>query len=512
MASSHHLRSDIERRLVDERGTIVRHAPWRMALVYPSPYHIGMSSLGFQTMYGLINRREGWVAERSFLPEDPRAYRESRTPLFTYETGFPISNANVVAFSHAYELEITGILDCLDLAGIPVRARDRGPNDPFILLGGPITFSNPLPVGPFVDAIVMGEGEGVIQDVLAAVEAASDRDDLLSRLATVPHVHVPAIHGERLLPVAKADDALLPATSTILTPHTELSGMHLVEPERGCHRKCTFCVMRRSTNDGMRLVDPDTVLATVPEYAQRVGLVGAAVSDHPRLTDILQRIVDGGRGVGISSLRADRLTDEMVDLLQRGGYRTLTVASDGASERLRVALEKKIRAKHLRSAAEFAARHGMRQLKLYMIVGLPDETDEDIDEMIEFSLELASIGPLALGIAPLVAKRNTPLDRVPFAGIKEVDATLRRIDARLKGRVDVRSTSARWAWVEWCLAQGGFDMADAAEAAWRAGGSFGAWKRAIAAHMREEQPSDQELRLGLPKGRFVADLGYAPAP
>src|SRR6185295_17597099 len=160
----------------------------------------------------------------------------------------------------------------------------------------------------------------------------------------------------------------------------------------------------------MRLVQPDSVLGYLPDGARRVGLVGAAVTDHPKIREIVRRIVDSGREVGISSLRADRLDDELVGLLARGGYRTLTTASDGASERLREQILRKTREKHLVRAAEFARAHGMRTLKLYEMVGLPTETEDDIDELARFAKELSKIVPIALGVAPFVAKRNTPLD------------------------------------------------------------------------------------------------------
>lgn len=497
--------------MADEHGTVFKQAPFRAALLYPSPYRAGMSSLGYQLMYRATNQRAEWVGERAFLPDRPRDFRDSRTPLFTFETNFPVSQSDVIAVSLAYELELPGLLECLDLAGVPLRAADRTDHDPFVLIGGPLTFSNPIPAGPFADAVVMGEADSLIHDVLDAVEAAEDRDALLVRLSAIPHVWVPAIHGERLLPVAKADDAILPAYSAILTPHTELADMHLVESERGCHRKCGFCVMRRSTNDGMRLNAPDEIMATVPDVAKRVGLVGAAVSDHPQLKEIVERVVASDRGIGLSSLRADRLDSELVELLKRGGYRTVTVASDGASERMRIQLQKKIRAHHLFDAARLVAQHDLRYLKIYMMVGVPGEDASDIDELVEFCSEIASICNVALGIAPFVSKRNTPMDRVPFAGVKPVERTLKDLQKRLRGKVDLRSTSARWAWVEWCLAQGGFDMADATEQAWREGGGFAAWKKAIAVHRRDEQPSDETLRLGLPTGRFVSDLGYQRA-
>lgn len=511
MASSHELRAHVDALLEDERGTIHKTATFRAAMLYPSPYRAGMSSLGFQVIYREVNDRPDWVAERSFFPDDPTAYRESRTPLFTFESKFRVSEADVVAVSFAYELEIGGLLESLDLAGIPVRASARTAHDPLVIVGGPLTFSNPVPVGPFADVVVMGEGEELIHSILDLVEESEDREALLEAVAALPHAWVPSVHGERLLPVAKVSPDKLPAYSTILTPHTELSNMHLVEAERGCHRKCSFCVMRRSTNDGMRLGEVERILATMPEGAERVGLVGAAVSDHPKLREIVAAIVESGRGIGLSSLRADRLDDELVRLLKSGGYRTLTVASDGASERLRISLQKAIREQHLFEAAELVAAHGLRHLKVYMMVGVPDETDADIEELIRFGTEVSKVCSVALGIAPFVAKRNTPMDRLPFAGLKPVDRTLKRIQRALRGKVDVRSTSARWAWVEWCMAQGGFDMADAAEAAWRGGGSFQAWKAAIREHRLEDQPPDTELRLGLPTGRFVKDLGYPRA-
>jgi radical SAM superfamily enzyme YgiQ (UPF0313 family) len=257
--------------------------------------------------------------------------------------------------------------------------------------------------------------------------------------------------------------------------------MFLIEPERGCHRGCTYCVMRRSTNGGMRLVPPERVKSLVPADARRVGLVGAAVTDHPGLPEILRFLVESGREVGISSLRADRLTDEIVGLLKRGGYRTLTTASDGASERMRDVIERRTKERHLLAAAALCRTHGMKQLKLYMMLGLPRETDADIDELARFSLELARVAPrVALGIAPFVAKRNTPLDGAPFEPIESIDAKLARLRAALQGRVEIRPTSPKWAWIEYRLAQGGFAAGRAAAQAARAGGRFADWKAALA--------------------------------
>jgi radical SAM superfamily enzyme YgiQ (UPF0313 family) len=492
MTTAPQLRQHLRDLLRDERGTILREAPNRFALLYPSPYRAGMSSLGFQILYCILNQRDDTACERAFLPDDPVAWRQARLPVLSIETQTPLRDFDLIGVSLAYELEIPGLLECLDLSGIPLRARDRrAGRDPLVVLGGPLTFSNPLPAAPFADIVIMGEAEEAIQTLMDVYEDSQDRDEILVRLSALPGFHVPAIHGERLVPVVAANNVLLPGVGQIRTPHTELANMHLVESERGCHRKCTFCVMRRSTNGGMRLADPQAILDSIPEDAQRVGLVGAAVSDHPKLIDIVRSIVDGGRGIGLSSLRADRLSPTLVELLRRGGYRTLTVASDGASERLRAEMEKGTKESHLLEAAHLSARFGLRTLKVYMMVGVPGETDEDIDELIAFCRTAAGIGPLALGVAPFVSKRNTPLDRRSFAGIREVERTMDRLTRALRGTVDIRSTSARWAWVEWNLAQGGFDMTEACVDAWQQGNTFHAWKQAIARHRRPDSaPAD----------------------
>jgi radical SAM superfamily enzyme YgiQ (UPF0313 family) len=397
----------------------------------------------------------------------------------------PVSDFPVVAFSLAYELELAGLVDCLDLAGIPPLARERAGArraHPLIVIGGPLTFSNPVPAGPFADVMLLGEAEETVATLASAVrDSDGDRAALLAALARLPGFYVPSVHGERVPSIAAADDARLPAYSQILTPHTELSNMFLVEPERGCHRGCTYCVMRRSTNGGMRLVEPERVLQRIPAEARRVGLVGAAVTDHPGLPTILRGIVDEGREVGISSLRADRLTDEIVGLLKRGGYRSLTTASDGASERMRTIIQRKTKEKHLLRAAELCRTHDLHHLKLYMMLGLPGETMDDVDELGRFGVELAQVAPrVVFGIAPFVAKRNTPLDNAPFEGIAAVEAKLTRLKKAVKGRVELRPTSPKWAWVEYRLAQGGFAAGEAAMVAARAGARFGDWRSALA--------------------------------
>jgi radical SAM superfamily enzyme YgiQ (UPF0313 family) len=494
------VKAEILARRRDEVGRIEKEAPEAVALVYPSPYRVGMSSLGYQTIYRSINGVRGRAAHRAFLPDDVEAWRTLRAPLVTYEQLRPVSDYPVVAFSVAYEGELAGLIHVLELAGIPPLAEDRGDRYPFVLAGGPLTFSNPLPLAPFVDAVLVGEADQSIHTVLDTIFDANARDSALTALSEHPHVFVPTLDGDRLPPIDKADDDALPAFSQVITPHTELRNMFLIEPERGCHRGCTYCVMRRSTNDGMRVVRKNLILGLIPVHAKRVGLVGAATTDHPQIADVVNSLADSGREVSLSSLRADRLNDDLVAALRRGGHRTLTTASDGASQRMRDLIQRRTNEEQLRNAAHLARRHGMKRLKLYVMVGLPSETDGDIDELIELAKELSTITPLSLGVAPFVAKRNTPLDGAPFAGMPLVESRLRRLRHGVRGRVDVRATSARWAWVEYVLAQGGRAEGVAALEAVRAGGRFADWKRAFDA-LPQDRPRRPLVRPGDRLGR-----------
>ena len=487
-------------RLADEQGTLATQGATRIALCYPSPYHVGMSSLGFQTIYRELNGHEGCSAERAFLPEDVAGHRAARVPVCTVETQRPIDEFAALAFSVSYELELTGLLEMLDLSGLPVRAADRDPAHPLVVCGGPLTFSNPVPLAPFADLVVMGESEDLVHELCDALHSGASKREAVERLARRPGFWAPSIAPDPP-GVVRADDDRLPARSQIVTPHTELRNMFLIEPERGCSRGCTYCVMRRTTNGGMRTVPPERVLELVPPGARRVGLVGAAVTDHPRIVELLRTLVDGGRQAGISSLRADRLCarPELVSLLARAGARTLTTAADGASERLRKALDRRTTAAQLVRVAEMAREAGFRKLKLYLMVGLPGETEEDLAELARLAEEISRILPLSFGCAPFVAKRNTPMDGAPYAGVAEVEGNLAFLRSRLRGRAEIRPTSARWAWVEYMLAQGGPSAGLAAEQAWRAGGSFAAWKRAFAEQDARPfpagRPPDGRIRL-----------------
>jgi radical SAM superfamily enzyme YgiQ (UPF0313 family) len=373
---------------------------------------------------------------------------------------------------------------CLDLAGIPILHSERNDHSrtfPLVVVGGPLTFSNPVPAGPFADIIVMGEAEEQVPLLMQLLAAHPDREALLQDLAGRPGFYIPSIHGETPGASSVAPDACLPGHSQIVTPNTELGNMFLIEPERGCSRGCAYCVMRRSERTGMRLLAVERVLSLIPETAKKVGLVGAAVTDHPGLPKILRALIEGGRQVGVSSLRADRLNDELVGLLAAAGARTLTTAADGASQRMRELVDRHTRVDDLLRAAQLCRTHGMTGLKLYVLIGLPGETAADMDELARLALELAKLAPkLSVTLSPFVSKRNTPLDRQPQEDIASLEDKIAGLRRQLRGRATLGGEPPKWAWVEYRLAQGGFREGLAAAQAARAGGSFAAWKRALA--------------------------------
>jgi radical SAM superfamily enzyme YgiQ (UPF0313 family) len=476
--------TQIRQRVSTEEGVLHKQASLRIALCHPATYSVAMSSLGYQTIYREVHHHPDAGAERAFLPDDPEDYRKSRAPVITYESETPISHFPVVAFSIAYELELPGIFEILDLSGIPLLRQDRSEKHPLIVVGGPLTNSNPIVLAPFADLIILGEGEELIHTFLNAV-VQTDRHNLLSHCSSMPGCYVPGMTRE-LPPVARIKDERLPAYSQILTKDTVLASMFLIEPERGCSRSCTYCVMRRSTGGGMRLVSPEKAFSLIPAHARRVGLVGAAVTDHPGIKELVQKITASGREIGVSSLQADRLDEEFVRLLAQGGYKTLTTASDGVSQRMRDSVDRRTKESHLIRAAEMVHSVGLQRLKLYEMIGLPGETMDDVDELIRFSLELSGIAPLSLSISPFVAKRNTPLDGVPFEAIAAQMEKLTRIRSGLKGKIELKPSSPRWAWVEYMLSQCGESAGLAAMDAWKAGGSFSTWKQAFIS--REVKP------------------------
>jgi len=326
--------------------------------------------------------------------------------------------------------------------------------------GGPLTISNPDVMTPLFDAVMVGEADHRFDAIAAAIMGASDRDDALLRLAGIPGMTVPAIHGDTAdpPPPERAPAEVLPARTVLVREPNEFGGAFLVETGRGCPRACSFCVMRSGTRKTVFL-PPQKIVDAVPDDVRRVGLVSASVSDHPRLAEVLEVLVSRGITVTLSSLRADRASPDVVGLLARGGLKTLTVAADGVSERLREGIDKGIEAADLERCATVAADSGIRAMRVYMMVGLPGETDDDLAEGAMLARRLASIIPVSVSVSPFVPKKFTPLADAPFAGKKDLKRRISMFGRLLHGEVKMRTTSPRIAETEWRLSHAQGDEA-----------------------------------------------------
>jgi len=467
-----------------ESGLEVKTAPVRVALCYPNVYSVAASSLGFQVVYRLINAAPEMSAARAMLPDEDLAEEVPPGGVLTLEEEKPLASYPVVAFSISYEMDLVGIIDLLRKAGIPHMGAERTEDDPFVLVGGPMTLSNVLPLHPFADAVVMGDAEAVLPTVLEILRSAESHPERRQRLAEVAGVYVPEHHGWDVPEPNVVGPEYLPAYGTFWTPRSELSNMFLVESSRGCPQYCKFCVVR-AANTPMRYPDAHEIQRTIPAEAPRVGFVGAAVSEYPHIKELLASCIDRDQEIGLSSLRADVLDDEFVELLVRGGARTMTIASDAPSELQRSRLAKGLKERHLLHAAELARKHGLHRLKVYAIIGLPEETDADLDELARFALEMSRIHKVTLAVNPLIPKLRTPLAGAPFCSISELNRKIKLLRKRAGRRVDFRFLSPRWAWVESMLSLGGPETGMAAVAVSDAGGGYHAWKAAL---KRVDQP------------------------
>ncbi len=490
---SRKLLDNARRRLAAESGCSAN--PWggrlTVALVYPNTYHQAMSNLGFLTVYHLLNSRDDTLCERFFLPDpgDLAEHRKTGYPLFSLETQRPLTDFDLVAFSLSFENDYLNLPVLFELGRLPLFREERGLQHPLVLGGGVCAFLNPEPLAEVMDLFAVGEAEPLLPDLVAALQVGGDdRPGLLARLAAVPGLYVPEFYrvdyrpsGEvaaiRARPPApervtrrwQEDLDATASRSFVLTPDTEFGDMALTEVSRGCSRGCRFCAAgflylpprERSLENLLSQVDAGLC------QRRKVGLVGAAVFDYPQIGQLNRDILERGGLVSVASLRIDALTEAEVAALHASGHRTVALAPEAGSQRLRDLINKNLDIAQILHAVRLLAEGGIPNLKLYFLVGLPTEADADVEELLELVAQVRQVwleegrkrgrlGNITLSVNPFIPKPFTPFQWAGMEPEKSLKARMQRIRSGISrlGNTEMICESLRSAQLQALLSRG----------------------------------------------------------
>jgi len=504
-------------RLLDGEEGSVRKA-WTEAstvcLAYPNAYRTGMSNLGFQVVYALLNGRPDWICERTFLPDpgDENCFSPGGSPLFSLESQRPLSDFDLLAFSVSFENDSPNILKILEMARIPLSAVLRGDRDPLVIGGGVAVTLNPEPLAPFFDCFLLGEGEEMLQEFMdvygAARRRSLSREETLRKIQEeVPGAYVPSLWRVRygadsriagMEPVSPELPARVTARrvreiggfateQVISTAGTEFGEMFLTEVSRGCGRGCRFCAAGFLYRPP-RFRPPGILLPSIERgiaQGRKIGLLGTAVSDHPDIQALCRAILERGGRAAIGSLRLERLDETMAELLAASGVETVSLAPEAATQRLRDVIRKGIDEDQILRAVEVLIARGISNLRLYFMTGLPTETDDDAEAIVALVRRVqhralqASAGKrrfrsLTLSLNQFIPKPATPFQWHPLENVRTVQQRIRRIASafRRERAVTVLSDLPKWNYVQALLSQGDRRVADILLDVHRSGGNW----------------------------------------
>ena len=469
--------TELKARLQKEQGYIIHKGGGRskFALVYPNLYKVGMSNLGMHIIYEMLNNRADTSCERFFLPE-PKSLvhiERTKTPLLSLETQMPLFKFPVIGFAVSFEPDYFNLMKILELGRVKLLSRERGDLDPIVIAGGPCATFNPEPLSMFVDAFVIGEGEVILPPLMDTIYAAKaeclSRAETLQRLSNVAGVYVPSAKKVTKRQWLKDLDAH-PAHTVIVTDDTEFN-MYLIETARGCGRHCRFCMagycFRRPRNRSLEVLKAEVKEAK--RFGKKIGLMGAAISDYPWINELCQTIRAEGLPMSVASFRADSVTAELVEALVSSGLKTLTIAPEAGSVKMRSVINKGIEEEHVFKAVELGLKAGVRNFRLYFMIGLPFETIEDVEAIVilsnrlkDFMEEHSSSGKLTLSVNPFIPKPFTPFQWASMANKKYLEEAIKVLREGLKRKnVEIIAESPRESFIQAVLARGDCHIGEA---------------------------------------------------
>jgi len=467
-----------------------------VCLAYPHHYRIGMANLGFQTVYKIFNDHPSFLCERVFLPSSGNDARfvPGAAEIASIESRRPIAEFDILAFSVSFENDYPHILKIMDSAGIPLLAKDRTESHPLVIGGGVALTLNPEPLADFFDLFILGEAEEALPAFCDFFEASrrlgrDRREFLIDLQKKINNIYVPGLYevrydAERRIQSIRPCKAGLPekikikhvksinafrTEEIISAPETEMEEMFLTEVNRGCARSCRFCAASFIYRP-VRFRDPAEIIASVERGLKRkkkIGLVGTAVSDHPGLTDICEYIIAQQAQAGLGSLRIDRIDEKIVDLIEANGIETVALAPEAGSQRMRDIIRKDITEEEILRAAELLVKNDVPNLRLYFMVGLPREEENDIDAVVELTRKIQhhivsrfegkkKFRRITLSVNQFIPKPATPfqwcaLEDIGIAGrkIKKIENAFRK-DKSVKVIHDV----PKWNYVQALLSLG----------------------------------------------------------
>lgn len=504
--------------LKEEIGTLYKS--WdkevSIALVYPNTYHVAMSNLGFQVVYRLFNERDDVICERAYLPDrnNISGHGEGKGPIKTLESNRDLREFDIIAFSVPFENDFPNILEILSLSAISLESSRRREEDPVVIAGGITSYLNPEPMADFIDSFLIGEGEVIIGPFINSYKKSksSSRKKLLACLSRVEGVYVPSMydvaysekgHVKSYTPASgtpekikrkwmlQSDYESADTGSSVVTKNTEFSSMYLVEVGRGCGRGCRFCAagfisLPPRTRDGAKLTGD---FKNGLKKTHKIGLISPSLADHPDIEQLCSDIVDLGGNSSISSVRADKIEKGYIDIIKKGGQKTVTLAPEAGTERLRNVINKGLTDNSILKAVKTLADAGIPNIRLYFMIGLPTELETDIDGIIDLSIKCRNlfieksrihgkVGNITLSVNSFVPKPFTPFQWHPMDDEKLLKAKIKKIKTALgrESNIEIINDSPKFSHFQGLLSRGDRRVGNVIHAVYKNGGD---WRGAI---------------------------------